>query len=650
MHSNEPETEALDNHYEAKFNLKDQDYELLWRTSNRDRLASNKSDINFEEFKQIVTQLGIVIDYWKFKDANFRNKPIRYLANYLFSSHESPIAKKFAKNPVNWSILRENLSPISNLIDNTSKIVSKQNVNLEDKFEFYLIEQIYRLQMDQYFESEDINDYSVYNVNLSRLKFYSDLSKSASSYTSSTGSNDESSVIFTIKTILNYIETVLFMNKSSINYLYENDDTTSMDLKANLDTLNDHLQKLMKNYKNLDSISEFKQGDYFKAFCFIENKWLSSANWLLSTSQSELSIKHLYLFLYALKGSIRFERIDYFEKLFHCLHKMSINNNLHGRSLQGYTNVFKDLLNTQFNTKNTSLENNLNVFLSTLSHMCFVPSKTTIDNLKHFIENLNRSSKDSRWVVYNTNIGTSGRVDGSNESLESAKFDKKELEKISSVIREKILSQEYLRAEKTQELDKIDKLLESSSYDLVVDGMNVIYLGFSQNSFDNITRLINLIDRQHRNKRCLIFLRDHVYKKNISIIESLNVNNQVHSSNNRITFFCIDSIFEDDKFFLYSALKSGPSTFLISNDYFNNQSHFLSQYGNLFKEWLFNRKIITENSFKRFFYPPLYKLKCNQISKNKWILPFLNDQNNVRNHSFVTIEKKYLKSSKNKDL
>lgn len=634
------ELKQIDPTYSTKFYLKETDYEQLWSLT-KPKLELNNSKIEFNDFKQIIQYLNVVVDYWKHKEVSFKNKPIRYLVNNLFSDSNTLISKNFSENHANWSILYDNLPRVSQLIDNKPEIISKLNLNINSLFNLYLFESILKLQSDHQINSEEINEASQVKIDLKKLKFYSDLSESLYEYLNKCQvTTEEVETFLYIKTVLLYIESYLLINKSSINYLLENKDKTNSFIVERLQKINSLLEILMKNYKNFDSIQEFKQNDFLRSFCFIESKWLYTAQWLLNTDKSELSFKNFLHFILALQGAVRFERLDYFEKLFKNLHEMAISKNIIGKALLSYNLVFRDFLNTQLNTSKISLEENLNFLLKLWSTCSYTPNQETANNLMLFIENLNSKTKNLKWSVNRIRVNTSGRIEGTGYFLERAVFNKQDLNKIANLMKEKILSQNYLKSEKEQELDRIDNLLEERQFDFVVDGMNIIYLRPNAKEYDNISNLVNLFNAQQKNRKCLIFLRDHVFNKFKAQIEKIEFLNKGGKSGNEIKFFCIDSIFEDDKFFLYSALKSGPNTLLISNDYFNNQTHFLNGSSALFKEWLFSRKVGMDYTFRRFFYPPVYKLKCNQINSKHWVVPIINDVNNSRNHSFISIQKK----------
>ncbi|RNA22529.1 mitochondrial ribonuclease P 3 [Brachionus plicatilis] len=633
--------------YSTKISLRDHDYDNLW-SNTEPFLTKQENRINFKEFKTIIDQVHILVDYWKFADGNFKNKPVKNFIDSTFSDSNSNICQKFCSNSTNWSALYENIPKISILIDQKDFVISKVNVYLNDILDFYLLEQIYRLQEKESFNNEDIREFSLSKSDLDHLKFHTDLSLSLFNYLANseriTKKQDENLCLFPIKTGLIYIEKFLFMNKSSIKYLEKNADKKNSQMLAYLAKLEDHVQNMMKNYKNFNSIQDFKKSDCFKFFSFFESKWLNSVNWLLHTDPKDLNTSHYNLFVYAIKGSIRFEKFDYFEKLVSGLNQLSNSLNLVGKNYFTLNLLFRDFFNTiMVEDKNRNFESLLNVW----SNIGYVPNHNGLNNLNFFLDYVNSQSKDSRYEVKKVKIGVNGKIAESNFRLENSKFNPNDLRKISKLIKENILLPEYLKKEKLDELAKIDQLLMENKFDFVVDGMNIIFLKHNPNTFGNIISLVEILNSRFSGKNFLIFLRDHVFSKSRDLIKKIGEKNHLRQENNRIFFYCIDSIFEDDKFFLYSAVKSNRNTMLISNDYFSNQTHFLNEYGTVFKEWLFNCKVITDSGLRRIFLPPKYKLKCNRIGENKWILPYLNDVNNPRNHSFVQIEKIKINKIKN---
>ena len=627
------------NIYTTKIMLKENDYEELWQNT-KPFLKIKENRINFTEFKIIIDNVHVLIDFWKFAEGNFKNKPIRTFLESTFYDSNNNLGQKFTSNSTNWSTLYENIEKISYLIDKNDIVKSRLNVYLKDTLELYLFEHLHRLQDNESFTNEDIKEFSLSKTDFDRLKFNTDLSFSLFNYLKDSErinkKQNENLSFFVVKIGLIFIEKFLLMNKSSIKYLEKNADKKNNEILSYLFNIENYIENLMKNYKNFDSIPDFKKGDFFKIFSFYESKWLNSAKWLLNTNLNELNIHHYNLFIYAAKGSIRFENFDYFEKLIANLNQLSNYLNISTKVYSNLSLLFGQFFNTLMTQKNNK---NLDNLLDVWAKIDYVPNQVSLSNLNYFLNHLNSRSKDNKYNMEKVKIGNNGKLFDSNLSLKKFKYNSDAMVKISELIKSNILSAESLKNEKLDELKKIDTMLAENKFDFVIDGMNIVFLKHNSNNFYNLINLIEILNTNFRNKKCLIFIRDHVHSKNKNLIKKIMDANHKKEGNNKMIFYCLDSIFEDDKFFLYSAVKSNENTLLISNDYFSNHTHFLNEYGGVFREWLFNRKVITNLSLKRIYLPPRYQLKCTKIATDKWILPYLNDINNPRNHSFVLIEK-----------
>lgn len=628
------------NVYRTKINFKENDYEMLWKNT-QPFLTIKENRIDFDEFKIVIDNVHELVDFWKFTEGNFKNKPIKTFFESTFSDSNNKICEKFTSNCSNWSSLYENIGKISYLIDQKDTVKSKLNVYLNDILDFYLFEHLYRLQENESFTNQDIKKFSLTKTDFERLKFKTDLGFSLFNYLKQSErlkkKQDENLSFFLVKTGLIFIENFLSMNKSSIKYLEKNADQKNSEILTYLFKIEKHIENLMKNYENFDTIPEFKKSDFFKFFSFYESKWLNSAKWLLNTELNELNVQHYNLFIYAVKGSIRFENFDYFEKLVTNLNQLSNYLNLLTKSYSIISQLFGQFLNTLMTKED---KNNLENLLEVWSNIDYVPNRVGLSNLNYFLDHLNSKSKGSKYEMEKVKIGNNGKLLDKNLFLKKFEYNSDAMIKISELIKKNILSPESLKNEKLDELKKIDAMLAENKFDMVIDGMNIVFLKQHTNNFINLKNLIEILNNVFKNKKFLIFIRDHVYSKNKNLIKKIMDTNHEKEGNNSIVFYCLDSIFEDDKFFLYSAVKSDKNTMLVSNDYFSNQIHFLNEYGGVFREWLFNRKVITNLSLRRIYLPPKYQLKCTRAATDKWIVPYLNDVNNPRNHSFVLIEKK----------
>ncbi|CAF0895625.1 unnamed protein product [Brachionus calyciflorus] len=614
--------------------LKDKDYDDLW-SKTQPKLTTTNSNVSFTEFKSVIDQVYSMVDFWKNKDGNIKNLHFKLLAKNFFSSPDNEIGKKFAANPSTWSLIFENISNLSQLIDNTPDAIRNKDNNLKDYLDIYLMESIYKFQDDKITLINGIEELTSANFYLEKLKFYAELSHSLHTYLSTTNigpnKNQETVSLYWMRIVLLMVDTFLFMKKASLKYIIENNESEIKDYLYKMEPI---IKDLMKNYQNFDSLPEFKKLDFFKIFSYYESKWLGTINWLLNTNKTEWSNSVFQYYISVLKGCIRLEKYDYFEKLMYNVHQLTIDLNIYSMGLAQYDFVFRDFMNTHLVTSNINLENNLHILLNVWSKISYIPDRNGFRNFEIFLERINKNLTNSKYLVKEVQVDLLGNVYNSKYSIQKSKFKEKDSQKIAELIKQKLLSHESLKNEKLSDFAKIDEIIDNEEIDLVVDGMNIAYLS-GYDRFQNITQLLNLLNKRYKNKTFLVLLRDHVYNKNTGFIKKFE-----RSKENLIIFFSIDSLYEDDKFCLYAAFKSRNDPMLVSNDYYANQSHFLNEYGGVFREWLFNRKISVDKSLRRIFLPPMYILKCNRINENKWLLPVVNDANNPRNHTFYQIEKK----------
>lgn len=114
-------------------------------------------------------------------------------------------------------------------------------------------------------------------------------------------------------------------------------------------------------------------------------------------------------------------------------------------------------------------------------------------------------------------------------------------------------------------------------------------------------------------------------------IESLHKKFETKSQKVKVFFFYTDCKVEDDEFFMYAALRSGPNTIVVTNDYLNNQRVFLDEWGRLFKRWLLNRRVNVQRHTINLTFPPKFdvcvsRLKGeNENGTSRWVVPYFSD-------------------------
>lgn len=122
------------------------------------------------------------------------------------------------------------------------------------------------------------------------------------------------------------------------------------------------------------------------------------------------------------------------------------------------------------------------------------------------------------------------------------------------------------------------------------------------------------------NKRVLILGREHM-KRWPGFIK------RVESNNGQV--FLTENLSQDDPFFIYAALKSGPNCSIFSRDLLRTHAHQLGpELGAIFRRWqrihqYSYRSPTTASTPKIFVQPPIkYKIEAHKNSSGIWHVPW----------------------------
>lgn len=623
--------------------LSAKEYEILWHKTQK-KLESTDEKVNFEEFKVVIDGLNTFINDWINSTSKLQAKkiPFNNLLENIFADHNSLISKKFVNNCTNWSILYENVSDLSLKISNTTYILNRENQNLNDLMDLRLFEIINKFERDLENFDENSKSLSMSNDKLNQYKFYVYLGLSLYKYLikmDKISKNEETLTIFLIKGFISYAQALLYSSKSSLSYIIKNENASGNEILEFLSKIEPFIKKLMKKYDSFSSIPDLKKPDYLYFFSFYETKWKKTANWLLDPNQKQFRILNFSVFLHALGGAIKFENHEYFEKLCASLYELTVSYN-NSSVLLSY--IFRDFMTCIKTISN--MEERLNIMLKVWSNVNYVPTRIGRQNFEIFLANLN--SKDSWYDIVPVKVNLRGEVLDSKYVLDKAYYNPEKLKELANCFKSQILSQTNFKNEKLVAFKKIDDLTMKINFDFIMDGMNIAYVRYGADRLKLLKVFIKSFNMSFKNKKILIVLRDHLYIKHKNELEEImKFNHLENSSKNHIHFHCLDSVYEDDKFILYAALNSSNMPLIMSRDNFSNHAISLKEYTDLYRQWLFNKKIaFTYNKEYKFFMPPMYKVKCKQLGENKWIIPYFKDTNestHFQEHGFIKIEKKY---------
>lgn len=197
--------------------------------------------------------------------------------------------------------------------------------------------------------------------------------------------------------------------------------------------------------------------------------------------------------------------------------------------------------------------------------------------------------------------------------LSKAHFDPQELHKVADKLKENELQVEYDKELKLITFDQMDKILAESdkNFKYVVDGMNVLFYKEHSLNVDAIHKLVELI----KGEKSLIIMREHVkfIKKELYLDEN-------------VRFVFLRNQFNDDRFVLYSALKSSMCNdlHLITMDRMSNHTK-IDSVGYTLQRWLMQKRIDFNDSFTRLLYIPECEIKVQRASvkdsTSTWFIP-----------------------------
>lgn len=94
----------------------------------------------------------------------------------------------------------------------------------------------------------------------------------------------------------------------------------------------------------------------------------------------------------------------------------------------------------------------------------------------------------------------------------------------------------------------------------------------------------------------------------------------------RLNLFFASNKLKDDHFSIYAALRSGPETRIVTNDFFANHWQNLDEHGVLFRRWIVNRRVMVHPLFRRLDFPPVFEMRVTPLNpndnNNRWIVPY----------------------------
>lgn len=214
-------------------------------------------------------------------------------------------------------------------------------------------------------------------ANMTKSEFYVNLAESYHGYYLKLNQNETNLSFNYMKILLdiycNHIEHCLNTSKQSPpNHLAELDSN----FKSHLNRLDYHVKTLMNRYDNFNSMPLIEKQNLFRSFSFNETKWFHSSNQLLNDDVSffQMPISD------AIKGAIRFNRMDIFHKLFNKLNDYNLRVALESVVFPNES-VWKHF----FNLKLNDIDQNLNDLLTAWQNCLFIPNKSIIDDLKSYI-------------------------------------------------------------------------------------------------------------------------------------------------------------------------------------------------------------------------------------------------------------------------
>ena len=600
-------------------------------------------DFSREEFDLLINSLNKITFNWI---QTFDSKLQRKIATeILFDALNKRMARKFIKNPQNWSIFFDNFDAISNSIINKYPIEMLPHKE-EKKYLFDNFDLVVRDLMKQFKDAlvpqlqlESMKKQDNTKI-IENLKFIADLNESFVLYLTKYNSNKIEINFYIInslvKSLASYIQYLIYSNKmipsdlAKYNPIYE----------SYIKKLDNYTERLMSFYNSNKSIEPNVKSDFYYYFSFNKEKWFKSAQALINSYDNVDLFSNLDFdcFSNALRGAIRFNDMDLFFKL--C---QEIKKNRHK-----YDYVFAGYFRTSFQSvfyEYILLRQNdidFDTFLENLFESWnlieFLPTSPLIEHLKTSISETKNTKNN--WVYEQVTIDHKGKC--SNGLLVPPnKYDGRSLDETAEIIKKNTINETPLTDIHIEAFKKLDKMLAKNKFNVVIDGLNLIYnisTGNNRVSFIKLSDILQQLEDINLSNILLIF-RHHIFRRLSDDLEKL----KKHHPN--LKFFYLDDTVKDDLFMIYASLKS--RSFIVTHDELTNHFNKLEFNSWMLKNWFYNKRFKLNNSKSYIIYPCLFKPVTQRVNEGKnnvkWFIPYYlnssNDTDFFNPNRYLVVEK-----------
>ena len=312
------------------------------------------TDFSSEEYSFICNSIEKVNDV-------FMKKKTESLLFELFNESNVLILNKFIKNADNWSLIFSNYSykcseKLGEAFYATNLLEAIRQNQLESKNLLFYLDL-----------AESLNEYFLFRRNNLSISFENlvkldlDLNDKLNFY-------------------LHYFE-ILIDTRCTFLSAQIKADKQAESFHRTLSRLNETTNFIMKQIDSIDGLYQTALAALFRAFCFIQSKWLNTVK--LLSSQAMLECSKLFIrsvYTDALSGAIRFDNAPVFNKLVDVLNER--NNSFSLNSIFFPGNEFYD---EYFELKGEQLQTDLNRILTMFQTLTYVPNKKLIDQITAFI-------------------------------------------------------------------------------------------------------------------------------------------------------------------------------------------------------------------------------------------------------------------------
>lgn len=210
-----------------------------------------------------------------------------------------------------------------------------------------------------------------------------------------------------------------------------------------------------------------------------------------------------------------------------------------------------------------------------------------------------------------TTIFRTGYCEHCNKKLKQIHLSKEDLDNLANVIFDCIAGKDVYLKTKPDELNKFKNFIDKTHFDVIIDGLNLLYRWYSGNGQRLRQQLSQLLKLS--NYPPLVISRFHVKndKSFKRIMEEL-----------KATPFYVDNNSCDDLFFIYAALRGGPNAKLITGDHIRNHTSVIEdrKIVFLFTRWILAHRYIISNN--QDILPPLGHDPITQNCGGFWHVPY----------------------------